>query len=69
MSKAKIFAVRNRAVDPQAVESVRLVRAHRRAQVESFILGDFEIAPATADECVEAGALGIKVEEAGNAAE
>jgi hypothetical protein len=42
----------------------RLVRATRRSQVESFLLGDFTIEPAGVDEALELARNGAQVEDA-----
>ena len=40
----------------------RLVRADKRSQVESYVLQDFEIRKATADECLALGRQGVEEE-------
>ena len=43
-------------------EAERLIRADKLGQVESFILGDYEIRKATADECLVLGRQGVEEE-------
>lgn len=60
--KAKVFAVRNKQYDSQAIGGVRLVKAKSRAEVEWHILNDFTVEPATVEEVHELGVLGVKIE-------
>lgn len=41
-----------------------MVKAERRAQVESFILGDFEVKTADAEMAADLAGQGVKVEVA-----
>ena len=49
---------------PAEGEKPRMVKAERRAQVESFLIGDFEIATADAERAAELAGDGVKVEVA-----
>ena len=60
--KPKIFTVRNKDFDSQAIGGVRLVKAKSRAEVEWHILNDFAIDTATVEETHELGVAGIKIE-------
>lgn len=45
-------------------DAVRLVKAARHAQVESFLIGEFEIEKADAEKAAEIAGGGTKVEDA-----
>lgn len=61
---AKVFVVKPvQAVVGEGAKS-RLIRAERRTQVESYILGDFIIEPASVDEAHELAKVGIEIEDA-----
>jgi hypothetical protein len=58
-----IFTVRRRLADPQAAP--RMVRAERRHQVESYLLGEYDIARLKdVAEAAEYGKAGVAIEEA-----
>jgi hypothetical protein len=59
-----IFTVKPRNLDADHPAQTRLIKAERRSQVESFILGDLVIEKAGTEEAVELGAAGVKVEAA-----
>lgn len=59
--KAKVFAVRNKQFDSQAIGGVRLVKG-TRAQVEKFIRDEIEISEASAEEAHELAAAGVRIE-------
>lgn len=56
-------------IQPRAESGVtakpRLVRAARLSAAENFALGAFEIARATPEQCVDLGAQGVVIENAG----
>lgn len=60
----KIFLVQPRSQDANTPAPKRLIKAERRAQVESFLIGEQLIEVATQDECVTLGAAGVRVEDA-----
>lgn len=62
-----IFVVRpvNPPSEDAGREQTRLIRATRRSQVESFLISEFSIDKATQEQCVDLGADGVKVEDAG----
>lgn len=59
--KAKVFAVRNKQYDAQAIGGVRLVKG-TKAQVERYIRDEVEIAEASAEEAHELAAAGVRIE-------
>lgn len=59
-----IYKVEPRAQDASAPAKSRLIKADRRAQVESYLIGEFVIDKAATEEAVELGAAGVKVEDA-----
>ena len=65
MAKAKerTFTVRRIDADPQSTDGVQLVRG-TRSQVESFLIGQHAIEPATDIELNELGAAGVKIAQA-----
>jgi hypothetical protein len=54
--------VKKRAQEGQPQSKPRLVKADRRQQVESFVLQDYEIEKADAEEAAKLGGDGVKVE-------
>ena len=61
--KEKLFVVSSS--DPQnRPMQARLIRAERVSQVESHVLKDFKIEPATADEAHELGEAKVRIERA-----
>lgn len=44
-------------------EKPRLIKAARRAQVESYLLGEYSIETADAEQGITLGAAGVKVED------
>jgi len=50
------------AADP--APKIRLIKAERRAQVESFLIGEVEIEKANSEETHELGKQGVEVEDA-----
>jgi len=61
---ARIYAVKPVKATVGEGAKARLIRAEKRSQVESFILGDFIIEPASADEAHELAKVGIEIEDA-----
>lgn len=64
MAKERTFCVRHRDADPQSTDGVQLVRG-TRSQVESFLIGQHAIEPATDIELNELGAAGVKIAQVG----
>ena len=56
-----IFTVKNKGNEATGL-AVRMVKAERRSQVESYVLQDFEIERCDAEKAAELGAGGVKVE-------
>lgn len=65
-SKLKIFAVSGK-VSIDADPKIRLIRATRRSEVESFLLNELNIVPASTDDCYNAAQKGIAIESAAGA--
>jgi hypothetical protein len=68
MSKAEpgIWIVRHDGLISKSLDrpdTERLVRATRRSEVESYVLGDYEIRRARPEECLRLGKEGAQVEE------
>jgi hypothetical protein len=63
MAKAKTFCVRRRDADPQSTDGVQLING-TRSQVESYVIGQHLIEPASDLELNELGALGVKISSA-----
>ena len=59
--KAITFCVRHRDADPQSTNGVQLIRG-TLSHVESFIISQHVIEPATDIELNELGAAGVKIE-------
>jgi hypothetical protein len=55
-----IFVVRPRVSDAGVPDRVRLVRADKRKQVESFLLQDFAITKATPEDAHALGSIEIE---------
>lgn len=57
-----IFTVKHNGNEAAGL-AVRMVKADRRSQVESYVLQDFKIDKCDAEKAAELGAGGVKVEQ------
>lgn len=62
-SVAKTFIVHQRTDGEQAPQPVRLLRATKVAHVQKHIAAGYDIREASADELVDLGAKGVRIED------